>query len=41
MPLVIPLGVLLAGFVLLALALTARVWAKAMLHVFAAGRAVH
>src|SRR5206468_1545104 len=26
------------GFVLLALALTARVWAKAMLHVFAAGR---
>lgn len=38
MPLVLPFGVILAGFIILGLALTVQVWAKAMLHVFAAGR---
>jgi hypothetical protein len=37
MPLLIPLGALLAGLILLGLVITARVWAQAMLNVFAAG----
>src|SRR5437899_1747970 len=37
MPLVIPFGVILIGLVLLGLALTVKVWANAMIRVFAAG----
>jgi hypothetical protein len=39
MPLVIPFGVILIGLVLLGLALTVKVWANAMIRVFAAGHA--
>jgi hypothetical protein len=38
MPLVIPFAALLAAIIILGLAITVQVWAKAMLHVFAAGR---